>query len=142
MAEIVQLPFDIIEPVVPPGPPQDFTWAIVAGVSIAVMLVALALVYWRRTRQRRLARALLAQAQRASLAGTLAQQDAAYAIAEALRAGFGVRQISAAAASDARWQAFVQRLDQLRYSASGAEQAALPELFTEAAFWLRNKPPC
>lgn len=142
MAEITQLPYDIIEPVMPPAPPPDFTWVIISGAIVAVVLVAIALVYWRRTRQRRLARKQLEQAQRAFLAGALPEHAAAYAIAEALRGGFGVGQVAATEASDKRWQAFVARLDTLRYSTSGADASALTDLFTEAALWLRGKSPC
>lgn len=142
MAEIAQLPYDIIEPAMPPAPPPDFTWAFVIGAIVALTLIALALVYRRRTRRRRLARRQLELARRSFLAGTLPAYDAAYAIAEALRAGFGLGQISAAESGAARWQAFVAKLDRARYSANGADESVLADLFAEAAVWLRGKSPC
>ncbi len=142
MAEIAQLPYDIIEPVMPPAPPPDFTWALIVGAVVAAFLITIALLYWRRTRQRRWARKQLTQARRAFLAGALPEHAAAYAIAEALRGGFGMGQVTATEASDPRWQAFVARLDRMRYSASSADTSELTGLFTEAAFWLREKSPC
>jgi hypothetical protein len=142
MAEITPLPYDIIEPVMPPAPPPDFTWACIAGAMAVVLLIAVALIYRRRTRQRRLARRQLEQARRAFVAGVLPEHDAAYAIAEALRGGFGVRQLAATKTSDPRWRAFIERLDSLRYRAGATDTPVAADLFTEAAFWLRGKPPC
>lgn len=142
MAEIAQLPYDIIEPVMPPPAPPDFTWAIVAGTVLAIVSIMLAVYHWRRTRLRRLARRRLEQARRAFVAGALPGHDAAYAIAEVLRTGFGARHVTATAASSADWRAFVERLDQTRYGASGADQKILDDLFAEARFWLRGKSPC
>jgi hypothetical protein len=141
MAEVVQLPFDIIDPVMPPAPPLDSTWIVVAASMAALVLAALIWVYWRRTRQRRLARKQLSRARQAFVAGALAEHEAAYAIADALRAGWGVRQVAATDNSDQRWQAFIQRLDRMRYSASSTD-AAMADLFAEAAFWLRGKSQC
>lgn len=139
MAEIAPLPFDIIEPAMPPVPPPDHTLAIVAGAVILLIAAALAFLHWRRTRHKRLARRQLARARQSFRSGILSAHDAAFAIADALRTGFAVRHLTATKTSDAGWQAFLARLDDARYRAATTEAG---ELFNEAARWLRGKTPC
>jgi hypothetical protein len=141
MAEIAPLPFDIIEPAMPPAPPPDFTWLLMTGALIALMLVIFSAVQWRRTRHKRLARKKLARARQAFHAGTLGAHDAAFAVAEALRIAFGVTHLTATEASVPGWQAFIAKLDSMRYR-EGETPADIGELFKEAARWLRGKAPC
>ena len=139
MAEIAPLPFDIIEPAMPPAPPPDITWMLVAGTVTALVLIVLAVIHWRRTRHQRLARKQLARARQAFRTGALNAHDAAFAIAEALRTAFAVQQLTASESGDARWRAYLAKLDAARYRAATSE---VGELFAEAARWLRGKAPC
>lgn len=141
MADIPALPFDIIEPAMPPAPPPDYSWAMLIAALALLALLAWAGVHWARTRRRRLGRRRLKQAQQAFSAGQLSAREAAFAVADALRTGLGLQRITAAASRDARWHAFVQRLDRLRYDAA-ADPSELGPLFAEAASWLRGKAPC
>lgn len=142
MADIPALPFDIIEPAMPPAPPPDYTWPLVLGMLVLLALLAWAVMRWRGTRSRRLGRRRLAQARQAFHGGRLSAHAAAFAIADALRTGFGVRQVAAADGGDARWRAFVERLDRLRYQPAAIDESGLDALFAEAASWLRGKSPC
>ena len=138
MPELPTLPYDILDPAKPPLPPPNYTWWWVGLAIVLITSIVFALLHWRRTRLRRLARRQLAQARQSGLAGS----EAAFAIAVALRTGFGVPHLLATAASDARWRDFVERLDRLRYGTAGIETPELNTLFEEAARWLRGKAPC
>jgi hypothetical protein len=141
VTEIPLLPFDIIEPAMPPLPPPDHSWAVAAAAVLAVALMLSLILHWRRTRWRRLARRKLARARDAFASGGLNGQAAAFAIAEALRTAYRVSHLKLTDETDPRWREFIVRLDELRYRRPDQAIDA-GELFSEAAHWLRRKAPC
>jgi len=132
MAETSQLA-DIIAPIAPPPAPPPYG-AIALGVELTLIVVLIvARLLWRRSRDRRAALAQLKRAERALQQQTLDPRAAAFQAAQALRRAYGTSD-----GATPEWTAFLSALNQARYAphAPSAQDAA--QLLAQARDWIKS----
>lgn len=117
----------------------DVTMAALAVVALVISLV-LAYFYWRHPKQqaRRFIKSLTSKKQYQTDRG----RDSCHLIAKELGKAFGVTRLSAVRFPDIRqqeWEAFLQRLDQNRFSAITVSGDELGQLAQQAMSWLKAR---
>jgi len=125
---------DIIAPVAPPPAPPPYEW-IALGVALLFVFVFLFLVlrFWRkRTRNRRLASAMLKRTERALQLGKLDARAAAFQIARAVQCTVPLQQNTDA------WAEFKQALDRARFSPHPVDAQQAVRLLAQAQRWIDN----
>ncbi len=133
--------------VIPPLAPPDYTLWWIGGVFSVVILILIGALIWRRYLSRRgRARSALRRCKRSLLAGSITDQDAAYAIAAALQSGLGLNEVTASMLipdkiirKEATWLFFLKQLAQLRYVRE-VPSIDMASLFRQADRWLRIWP--
>ena len=123
---------DIIAPVAPPPAPPPYEW-IALGVVLLVLILFLALRLWlKRTRNRRLANAMLKRTERALQRGKLDARVAAFQIARAVQCTVPLQQNTDA------WAEFKQALDRARFSPHPVDAQQAVRLLAQAQRWIDN----
>ena len=120
---------DIIAPVAPPPAPPPYEW-IALGVALLFVFLFLVLRFWlKRTRNRRLASAMLKRTERALQLGKLDARAAAFQIARAVR-------FTPPLPDD--WATFKQDLDFARFSPTPIDTQQATRLLTQARRWITH----
>jgi len=152
---------DIVAPVAPPPAPPPFEW-IALGVVLLLLVLFFVLRLWlKRTRTRRLSRAILKRTERALQLGQLDARVAAFQIARAVGNApplptlypHGVRRWvprcfaatlpqshkgrGESFGADA-WAAFKQDLDRARFSAEPIDTQQATQLLKQARHWIAH----
>ncbi len=138
---------DIIEPAAPAVEAASHPWL---WLAVALVLVVIAAIWWRRQRCQRAARKCLRQLRLTLLAGDMSQQNVAYVLASELAQAFQLKQLQADAPpgalpplAHAEWAHMIAALDKLRYQTdTHIDTEAWERLFTIAASTLRRGGRC
>lgn len=140
---------DIIEPAAPAAEAatHPLLWL---AVALALLLVVIAAIWWRRQRCQRAARKRLRQLRLTLLAGDISQQSVAYALASELTQVFQLKQLQDQVRPSAlppvahtEWAHLITSLDKLRYQTDACvDTEAWERLFTIAESTLRWSGRC
>ena len=123
---------DIIAPIAPPPSPPPYEW-IALGVALLLLVLFLVLRLWlKRTRTRRLARAILKRTERALQRGKLDARAAAFQIARALQCSVPLQPNPDA------WAELKQDLDRARFSPHPIDTEQATQLLTQARRWIAH----
>ena len=139
---------DIIEPTAPLVNTSNLPYIWLAA-ALALLLISGA-IWWQRQRCQRAARKRLRQLQLTLLAGSVSQQQAAYALATELAQAYKLIHLQAEhppltlpPAIHTDWTYMLANLDKLRYQANaGMDAASWSRLFTIADTCLRRSERC
>ena len=140
---------DIIEPTAPTAATANFSLIWLAG-ALALLLIVISAIWWRRQRCQRATRKRLQQLRHALLAGNMSQQDIAYELARELAQIFKLKQRQADAPPSVlphteyvEGAHLIASLDKLRYQADSSIDAQVwTRLFTIAESTLRWSGRC
>ncbi|MCG6970544.1 MAG: DUF4381 domain-containing protein [Gammaproteobacteria bacterium] len=136
---------DIISPSEPLASAQSATWLVVVAMTVLAMAVW-AIWRWYSSERRQTMRQLK-QLFAAYKAGELSARDVIFWLAAFLKARLRINHLSPVvalpmtlAAEQYRWQVFLQRLHETRYSPRNCSEQDVGFLFTEAKYWMRRWP--
>ena len=123
---------DIITPIAPPPAPPPYEW-IALGVALLLLVLFFVLRFWlKRTRNRRLASAMLKRTERALQLGKLDARAAAFQIGRAVKCA-----VPLPPNLDA-WAEFKQDLDFARFSPTPIDTHQAVHLLTQARRWIAH----
>lgn len=136
---------DIEPPLLPPETNWDVLVIAVAALLLSAVLITM---LWRRHHGLRgWARRCISQLHTANLRQQIDVRQAAFRIAEVLRTGLDLHQVSRAThlphqleGQQQRWDSFTDQLSRARYAPARCSRQEIEALLSEATFWLRRWP--
>lgn len=129
---------DIIAPITPPPAPLPYGWMML-GVALGLVLaISAAVLWWRRSRDRRVALSQLKRTERALRLQHLDPRAAVFQAALALRR---VHRPTRALAPPSDWTHYLNALDHARYAPQLPSVQASMQLLARTRHWIL-RPPC